>query len=67
MDNYKKVLALVLEFYRVVRDEWLADDEPIDLFKECQMISNLSWDMYRVIDQEDLVVCSANKLLEYSY
>ena len=38
LQNYKKVLALILEFFRLVEDKWLADG-PIDLFTESMTIA----------------------------
>ena len=43
IENYKKVFGLVLEFFKIVREDWLKDG-PIDLFTECKMISDLSWE-----------------------
>ena len=51
--NYKKVLALVLEYFRVVREIWLDKDEPIDLFNECKTIADLTWKMYSAPDPEE--------------
>ena len=53
--NYKKVLALFLEYFRVVRDEWLADGQPIDLFKECKTIAKLSYDIFKIEEQVENV------------
>ena len=46
LENYQKVLALVFEYLRKVREEWLADGQEILFFKEMQTISNLAWNMY---------------------
>ena len=35
MKNFKKVIAVVLEFFRIVREEWLEGGQSIDLFNEC--------------------------------
>ena len=41
--NFRKVLALILRFFSEVTDKWLASGEELDLFKECQTISALSY------------------------
>ena len=33
--NYKKVIALILEFFKTVKERWLADGKTIDIFNEC--------------------------------
>ena len=48
------MLALVLEFFKIVKDKWLSDG-PIDLFTESMTIAKLSYDIYKVPDQEEFV------------
>ena len=50
MKNYKMVLAIVFEYLRVVKDEWLTDGKGVNLFNECKLISNLSYEIYSVPD-----------------
>ena len=61
--NYKKVISLILEFFRAVRENWLKGNESIDLFKESKMISDLSWKLYRSVDPEESVCTLANRML----
>ena len=51
--NYKKVIALVIEFFKVASEEWLADGQSIDLFNECKTIAKLSYNIYNVPEQEE--------------
>ena len=48
-------MAVVLEFFRIVREEWLKGGQSIDLFNECKIISKLSYDIYAVTDSERFV------------
>ena len=41
--NYKKVLALTFEYFRIVKDEWIGKRQRIHLFEECKLIANLSY------------------------
>ena len=54
MKNYKKILAIVFEYFRTVHDDWLDPEkdrnEVVPLFKECQTIAKLSYDVYSVPD-----------------
>ena len=61
--NYKKVIALVLEFFKIVQEQWLADGNSIDLFTECQMISRLSYDIYNVPEGEAQVQNLSSKMI----
>ena len=47
LKNYKKVIAIVFEYFRIVREEWLADGKQLLFFKEMQTISNLSWEVFQ--------------------
>ena len=47
------MLALVFEYLRKVREEWLADGQEILFFKEMQTISNLAWNMYVAPDNQE--------------
>ena len=36
---FREVIALVFEYFRKVRDEWLVNDEPLTLFEEYRTMS----------------------------
>ena len=50
--NYKKVFAVILEFFRIVREDWLAGNKPIDFFNENKTITEFSWKTFNVADPE---------------
>ena len=37
--NYREVIALVFEYLRKVKEEWLADGQTLDLFDEVKILS----------------------------
>ena len=43
MENYRSVLALIFEYMRVVKEQWLAAGEPLEFFTETKTISSLSY------------------------
>ena len=53
--NYKKVIELVLNFFKIVREDWLRDGQ-LALFNECKKIARLSYDeCYREPDPGEQV------------
>ena len=62
--HYKQVLALILKFFRIVRNDWLADGKTLNLFNECQTIAKLSYEIYNVPDGEDQVERLSLKMTE---
>ena len=38
IQNYQKVIALVFEYLEIVKTQWLASGEPLDLFKEAKIL-----------------------------
>ena len=73
--NYQKVIAIVFEWIRTVKDEWLAGDI-IDAFLEKKIMADLSYKIYTVPSQDENVVALSeamlvtrdpSKLLEQSY
>ena len=61
---YREVIALVFEYLRIVRDEWLANDETLSLFEEYRTISQLSYDIYTVPDAEENVCYLAGLMVD---
>ena len=45
---YRELIALMFEYFRKVKDEWLEGDKPLDLFEEHKIISQLSYDIFTV-------------------
>ena len=50
MKDYKKVLAIIFEYIRKVREEWLSAGIP--LFEEMSTISKLDYDIYHPSESE---------------
>lgn len=50
---FREVLALVFEYLRKVKDEWLAKGQSLAFFDEFKLMSQLSHDVYTVPDQEE--------------
>ena len=46
LENYQKVLAIIFEYLRKIKEEWMPNGEEIQFFKELQTINNLSWSIY---------------------
>ena len=55
IESYEKVLAIIFEYLRKVREEWMPNGEEIQFFKELQNIINLSWNVYQQPDTEELL------------
>ena len=60
----------------MVREDWLANGQTLDLFNECKTIAKLSYDIYNVPEQEEHVIelsqvlsygCNPAKILEKCY
>ena len=47
LKEYEKVLAIVFEYFKVVKDDWLKEGT-LDFFKESKLISDLSYKIYSV-------------------
>ena len=51
LKNYEKVIAVVFDYLRIVKDVWLkSDTDTLDFFKETKTISDLSNKIYNVPD-----------------
>ena len=48
-----KVLALVFEHLRRVREEWLADGKKIAFFEEMRLLNDAVWKIYAEQDKEE--------------
>ena len=46
MQNYEKVLALIFEYFRLIKDEWLADGKGISFFDELKVVNDLNFKVY---------------------
>ena len=55
LKNYGKVLALVFEFIRKLKEEWLQEGEVLDVWQEEQTVSNLKYDIYTAQSADDHV------------
>ena len=53
MSEYQKVLAIIFEHFRLVRDEWLADGTEIPFFDEMRKMNNTVWEFYAEQDKEE--------------
>ncbi len=60
--EYERVLAIIFEYIKIVKDEWLAKDT-LDFFREIQTISDLSYKIYNVPAQEEHVVALSEAML----
>ena len=50
---YEKVLAIIFEYYRLVREEWLADGKEVNFFEEMCRANKLAFDVYIEQDKEE--------------
>ena len=46
LNCYDKVLAIIFEYFRLVREEWLADGKEVIFFEEMCRANKLAFDVY---------------------
>ena len=63
MIAYREVLALIFEYFRKVKDEWLDNNQTLDLFEEYRTISKLKYDVFDVQDKEEYTCYLAENML----
>ena len=61
--NYTRVLAIIFAYLKLVKDKWLANDKPLDLFTETKTMSHLSFEVYQTQEAEDHTVAISQTLL----
>ena len=60
---YQEVIALVFEYFRKLKDEWLDNGNTLDLFDEYKTVSQLSYDIFEVYDKEEYTCYLAETML----